>query len=278
MNEPIIPQNNTSSQGSITTKTIVDLCDGRLFYVPSYQRGYRWTSSQVEALLNDLWEFTQKQPAVIGEFYCLQPVIVQQRINKDEGSSEPQAGESQKCYELVDGQQRLTTLYILLKYLLAKEQESAHKLYELQYESRKGFGDFLQKITEEKDADNIDACHALNAYKTIHEWFDKNKNAKDELRDLLLPAYGKKGKSVRVIWYEVDEKTDLVREFLSINNGKISLTEAELIKALFLKKGSSSSTLDIDYRALEWERIENALQRPDFWHFLSAEGNVRKSV
>lgn len=271
MNEPIIPQNNTSSQGSITTKTIVDLCDGRLFYVPSYQRGYRWTSSQVEALLNDLWEFTQKQPAVIGEFYCLQPVIVQQRINKDEGSSEPQAGESQKCYELVDGQQRLTTLYILLKYLLAKEQESAHKLYELQYESRKGFGDFLQKITEEKDADNIDACHALNAYKTIHEWFDKNKNAKDELRDLLLPAYGKKGKSVRVIWYEVDEKTDLVREFLSINNGKISLTEAELIKALFLKKGSSSSTLDIDYRALEWERIENALQRPDFWHFLSAE-------
>jgi hypothetical protein len=273
MNEPTIPQNNTSSQGSITTKTIGDLCDGRLFYVPSYQRGYRWTSSQVEALLNDLWEFTQKQTAVDGEFYCLQPVIVQQRIKQYEDSSEPQAVESPTCYELVDGQQRLTTLYILLKYLLDAEQEYTHELYKLEYESRKDFGDFLQKITEEKDANNIDADHALKAYNTIKNWCENSEHngAEDKLRDLLLPANGEKGKSVRVIWYEVDENTDLVREFLSINNGKISLTEAELIKALFLKQGSSSTSVDIDYRALEWERIENALQRPDFWHFLSAE-------
>ena len=270
MNEPTIPQNNTLSQGSITTKTIADLCDGRLFYVPSYQRGYRWTSSQVEALLNDLWEFTQKQPAVDGKFYCLQPVIVQQRIKQYEDSSEPQAVESPTCYELVDGQQRLTTLYILLKYLLDAEQETTHKLYKLQYESREGFGDFLQNITAGNQAKNIDACHAQNAYSTIDKWFANNKNAKDELRNLLLTANRENRKSVRVIWYEVDENTDLVREFLSINNGKISLTEAELIKALFLKQGSSSS-LDIDYRALEWERIENALKRPDFWHFLSAE-------
>lgn len=131
MNEPTIPQNNASPQGSITTKTIADLCDGRLFYVPSYQRGYRWTSSQVEALLNDLWEFTQKQPAVDGEFYCLQPVIVQQRINKDEGSSESQADESQTCYELVDGQQRLTTLYILLKYLLRAKKIQEYCIFQI---------------------------------------------------------------------------------------------------------------------------------------------------
>ena len=272
MNEPTIPQNNASPQGSITTKTIADLCDGRLFYVPSYQRGYRWTSSQVEALLNDLWEFTQKQPAVDGEFYCLQPVIVQQRINKDEGSSESQADESQTCYELVDGQQRLTTLYILLKYLLRAKQETTHNLYKLDYESRKDFGNFLQNITAGNQANNIDACHALEAYKTINNWCENSEHngAENKLRDLLLSANVENGKSVCVIWYEVDENTDLVREFLSINNGKISLTEAELIKALFLKQGRSSS-LDIDYRALEWERIENALQRPDFWHFLSAE-------
>ena len=61
------------------------------FYVPSYQRGYRWDDSQVRALLDDVYE-NRDNP------YCLQPIVVR----KDE----------QGRYELIDGQQRLTTLYI----------------------------------------------------------------------------------------------------------------------------------------------------------------------
>ena len=79
---------------AIMTKTIAELKDHR-FYVPSYQRGYRWTEHEVTALLDDIYEFSTEG----GKRYCLQPLIVKHR---DDGS-----------FEVVDGQQRLTTVYIL---------------------------------------------------------------------------------------------------------------------------------------------------------------------
>ena len=68
------------------------------FVIPSYQRGYRWEPLQVRTLLDDIYQNGQKT-------YCLQPVVVRQMENGK--------------YELIDGQQRLTTLYILIKYLKA---------------------------------------------------------------------------------------------------------------------------------------------------------------
>ncbi len=49
---------------------------GRAFHIPSYQRGYRWTEVEVKALLDDLWEFAQREPNK-HEFYCLQPIVLQ---------------------------------------------------------------------------------------------------------------------------------------------------------------------------------------------------------
>ena len=63
-----------------------------VFYVPRYQRGYRWTESQVKTLLNDLWENCNQE---VKHEYCLQPVVVRKRGDNN--------------YELIDGQQRFTT-------------------------------------------------------------------------------------------------------------------------------------------------------------------------
>lgn len=65
------------------------------FFVPSYQRGYRWGNEEVVRLLDDIYTNGTKN-------YCLQPVVV-----KNNGET----------FELIDGQQRLTTLFILLKYI-----------------------------------------------------------------------------------------------------------------------------------------------------------------
>ena len=81
---------------AIITKTIGDLQDLR-FYVPSYQRGYRWMEYEVNALLDDVNEFSTEG----GKQYCIQPLIVKSR---EDGS-----------FEVVDGQQRLTTIYIFMK-------------------------------------------------------------------------------------------------------------------------------------------------------------------
>ncbi|MFC1930043.1 DUF262 domain-containing protein [Chloroflexota bacterium] len=53
----------------ISLKCILELLDNH-FIIPSYQRGYRWTSQEVNDLLNDIWEFTQKDQKTKKEFYC----------------------------------------------------------------------------------------------------------------------------------------------------------------------------------------------------------------
>ena len=77
---------------------------GMQFYIPSYQRGYRWTENEVLALLNDLSEYadSKKLARNVSKFYCLQPLVI-----KKQGSK----------YEVIDGQQRLTTIYLILKAL-----------------------------------------------------------------------------------------------------------------------------------------------------------------
>ena len=57
-------------------KTISDLLDEQ-FFIPAYQRGYRWTTRQVTDLLNDIKEFQYK--AKKNEFYCLQPIVVKKK-------------------------------------------------------------------------------------------------------------------------------------------------------------------------------------------------------
>lgn len=73
------------------------------FVIESYQRGYRWDSKQVTELLEDLLEFQKTG----NNLYCLQPIIVR-KVDENK-------------YELIDGQQRLTTIYILLKFLKQEE-------------------------------------------------------------------------------------------------------------------------------------------------------------
>ena len=75
------------------------------FYIPSYQRGYRWKSYEVKDLLNDIADF---QPRLIDDtdektWYCLQPIVIKNMSNLE--------------YEVIDGQQRLTTIYLILHYL-----------------------------------------------------------------------------------------------------------------------------------------------------------------
>lgn len=76
------------------------------FNIPEYQRGYRWEKKQVEDLLNDIKDFIDKRSANLvkeNEFYCLQPVVVYKTGDYN--------------YDVIDGQQRLTTLYLILQAL-----------------------------------------------------------------------------------------------------------------------------------------------------------------
>ena len=85
---------------NLITKLVGDIQGN--FYVPNYQRGYRWEKTEVETLLNDINEYGGKIKKTDNENYCLQPVVVRNLRDK---------------YELIDGQQRLTTLYLIYVYM-----------------------------------------------------------------------------------------------------------------------------------------------------------------
>ena len=81
--------------------------------------------------------------------------------------------------------------------------------------------------------------------------------------------------SVFFIWYEIDETEDPIKLFTKVNLGKIPLTNAELIKALFLDQTNYESENDIEriHRGIAWDKIEHRLQEESFWKFLTNSEN-----
>ncbi len=255
------------------------------FYIPSYQRGYRWTEQQVTDLLTDIYTFAIKDNKTDGEFYCLQPIVVK------EHSWETKAGDLKNGWEVVDGQQRLTTLKILFSYL-EKEHLGSKSLksqygknpFTLDYETRTQTEEFINNITT-SNRDNIDFYHISNAYRYISEWFE-NKEKQHGVRSSILNTlvYNYKEKDnpnkgvVQVIWYQIQDNVSVIDSFIRINLGKISLTNSELIKALFLQERLFGNALNSNVEiakirrleiASEWDRIENMLQDDDFWWFIN---------
>ncbi len=252
---------------NLTEKAIGELLEFN-FFIPSYQRGFRWTERQVEDLLNDVWDFITKTEKKYNEWYCLQPVVVK-KINNH--------------YEVLDGQQRLTTIFLILKHL-EPFIESERKSFEIEYETRntenynsKLFLQSIDKNSETKYLENIDYFHIFQAYKKIKEWFQTKANqGYNSISSKFITPFLE---STKVIWYEVDSGKDAIEIFTRINMGKIPLTNAELIKALFLNSSNfpNSDTEKIRLRQLEiaseWDRIEYSLQNDELWYFINNSEN-----
>lgn len=250
---------NTNENPNFRLKAIADFLDGNHhFYIPSYQRGYRWDRKQVEDLLKDITDFSKK--AKEGEFYCLQPVVVKEKkweLN----------GKTINGWEVIDGQQRLTTLLLILKYLQSKNSDCKKPLYDLYYETRPEVDfDNLQPLND------IDSYYAQHAKEIIAEWFDTNTVKKSRLEEVLFDSYKPEDKEpqVKFIWYVAESKGDLnsIKVFNNLNKGKIKLTNAELIKALFILN-AKNTTVHINEVVLEWDMIENSLHDDRFWLFLA---------
>jgi uncharacterized protein with ParB-like and HNH nuclease domain len=264
-------------QDALILKPIKDLL-GEAFYIPHYQRGYRWTAQQVNDLLNDLWTFINDRNNVKGAFYCLQPIVVKNMSWEENGTTV-------EGWEVIDGQQRLTTIYIIL-YYLTKEflkveslvEDYGREVYSMRYQTRSKSEAFLKNIVG--DRSNIDFHHIWEAYKTIRLWFANNQYTKDrnDRNKFLGTLLGKIDDdiSVQVIWYHVEPSLNSIELFNRLNLGKIPLTNAELIKALFLSSSNQTGEQAIARRieiSQIWDEIEQKLNEPDlhFWSFVSNE-------
>ncbi|MGC8116645.1 DUF262 domain-containing protein [Metapseudomonas otitidis] len=222
------------------------------YFIAAYQRGYRWTPLQVTQLLEDIREFTKRRNPQPEDFYCLQPLVM--RVSEEGG------------YEVVDGQQRLTTLMLILRHFNERLTEKYRQpVFRLEYETRPELLKFLDDPTEELANKNVDFYHLKMAMDAIEEWFaDKD----SELEEIKSAFQGK----AKVIWYEIAETEHPVDVFTRLNVGKIPLTNDELIRALFLKRSSGDQAESLNLQtqiAYEWDHIEKALQADAFWYFVS---------
>ena len=263
------------SENTIQLRNLYSL-SGMKFFIPDYQRGYRWTESEVTKMLDDFKEFYKHMldgGGNIGEFYCLQPIVVKK-------NSDVQG------YEVIDGQQRLTTLYIILKYLenVRKVNYEEFEMFSIQYQTRLEFDskNFLENISDkniDESREYIDFFYMKKVYDKISVWFDKpeNKGYKKHITDALLSHNIITGTeidnapNIRVIWYELNDDAESIDIFTRLNIGKIPLTNAELIKALLLRRGNFS-VAEASMRQLqissEWNRMEQRLQEDSLWYFI----------
>lgn len=217
------------------------------FVVPSYQRGYRWGENDVKRLVTD----------ILGNGanpYCLQPVVVRKLATAEDGTAQ---------YELIDGQQRLTSLYLLYQ-CIHKESHGflPEPKFSIDYATRPQSAQFLRDIDLSRCNDNIDFWYMTKAYETL-------KNLLGEQKDMThINEY--LSENVSIIWYEVPATEDAISLFQRLNIGKIQLTPSELVKALFLRDTPEDSVREYQEEiALQWDNMERELHDEDLWAFLT---------
>lgn len=244
-------QDSSSFCGHLEDKFVCDI-QGK-FFVARYQRGYRWTEPEVLSLLNDLKDN-------IGKPYCLQPLVVKSRGN-DKSLCE---------WELVDGQQRMTTLYLLLSYLKKSQLKPlVEPTFSLDYETRPDSEKYLKNLDPKLRHKYIDFDHIFGAYECIEKWFEAMPPPRRTI--VADDIYKSLVQSVRVIWYEAPADMEATKLFTRLNVGKIPLDDAELFKALLLSavSGSGGSADRATEISSQWDTFERDLRDPDVWAFVS---------
>ena len=284
-------------ENKIGLKPVSELLDMK-FFIPSYQRGYRWTKQQVEDLLNDVDEFDLQKD---GNFYCLQPLVVHKQNKDKDGEilikikNEAKNLDDVKSllsdkWNVVDGQQRLTTIYLILNTFnhktfsleFEREQLIKHieniKISNNWYDDKKDDEivniindkwDYLCKEGEVKDSP--DMYYLFFAKSIIHWWWNQKEEwQKDILKNKILNC-------VKFLWYNIGDDENEHKLFENLNSGKIALTNAELIKALFINNIQGdiiTKELQQCIIADEFDQMERFLRKDDMWYFLA--GNKKK--
>lgn len=200
------------------------------FNIPHYQRGYKWEPHNVTKLLTDVDNFVTGD----GKFYCLQNITIVASNN---------------VFNVVDGQQRLTTLIIILSYLNQKQlvnskvrfpensiRKFTNKFLNEVVTSLLGFPnqDWDQFIEEFPYYDLQDISHIFNVYKAIEEWF---KIKQKQVQNFDNEIFTKKLLSdVKLIVNEVDGQTGEEKVFGNLNSKRIPLDGSDLIRAILITR------------------------------------------
>ena len=241
------------------------------FIIPYLQRAYKWKEKQAKQMLEDFSEFLKQEKT----YYCMQPLAV------------VKIGDNK--YELLDGQQRLTTLLILWRILFEIDEKTSYP-YKFEYERDSSESNtlinrysFITESDEIKKGEygNIDEYYMSKVYGAIKLYFDNPNNKKtdeqkaDNYKETFKKLLKGEGKHILFLWYEVNEE-EKHTTFAHLNSGKIELTCSELIKAILLSDGNKESLdnnrlPDKSLVAAQYAEMEEAFNDDRLWYMLQTD-------
>jgi len=218
------------------------LNNGQVYNIPEYQRGYKWTEQQVEQLLKDIHDF--KTDGDDDLFYCLQNITL---VEKGENLN------------VVDGQQRLTTLTLLLSYF----NEILFVKNKINYAVREPSNIFLQKVianendfiqsilqstsfeefVKDEDLDYQDIYFMYSALRCMNNWF---LNKENDLKGIYKELYKEKLlKNVKLIVNRIAgiEEQEL---FMNLNASRVHLDGSDLVRSILITRVAKQEMEEFD--------------------------------
>ena len=244
------------------------------FFVPAYQRPYRWKTKEVDELIDDIWESAKakEKEYFIGSIICIKP------------------NDSNEEYEIVDGQQRLITLTLILlelaRLLEKKSPKTARQVRELVMREedlgnyavtptlrvRKEDDDFYQKyiLGDEKISQRPETSSEktfINNKKAVKK---KLGNMQDEEIEIFTNHLRKK---LKVVFVETEDLISSYRLFNVLNNRGLPLNDSDLIKneLLFVAHGQNGDNARAETVERNWLKMENLVGEDKLNDFLALQ-------
>lgn len=201
-----------TEENNLLQLSVEDLFKNEKYIIPIYQRNYAWGQTQIEQLLDDINSYNSEN----RKAYFLGNLIVNQRDTIS--------------YEVIDGQQRLTTLFLLKKYICSKDVDEIRiEDDSLQFEARTKSNETLKNIVNpEKLTQELRSEELINGFNIIEKWFESSRTNINE--------FIKKLNSVFIIQVRVPPKIDLNHYFEIMNTRGEQLEPHEIAKSRLLEK------------------------------------------
>ncbi|MGU9939136.1 DUF262 domain-containing HNH endonuclease family protein [Empedobacter brevis] len=209
------------------------ISDGLRFNIPRYQRLYVWEDEQIETLFNDL-----HTACIVGkEMYYIGGVILVRNNQNNE------------LFDLVDGQQRFTTLWLMAYELgdLLLDFRNKYNEPRIQFAIRPKVGKYFQELSSHEDLsteqngefeDLVRIDLARRRLKELIKSKIKTETERNIFADFLL-------EKLKFVITVVPQKTDLNKLFETLNNRGEQLSQDEILKARILS--------GIQSRAVRWK-------------------------
>lgn len=223
---------HNSSKALKSVKEVIAMGE---FIIPDYQRGYRWREKNIHDFLKDIDAVDLKDK---NNYNCVQRIVVHKKGDR---------------YEVIDGQQRLTTIWLIIKCLTNNEP-------------------FTLKYSND-DETKVTSYFRNRVEGTIKSWIDhkitetssQDSDFENKFKEKLLER-------TKIIWDDVSqyEEKEAIDVFNRININKIDLSAADLFKAEMLKKAYNNFLERQIMMSSQWNEIEAALEDDRFWYLFSS--------